>query len=171
MPAPGSKLVHGKRYNPLNRELYKKFIKETCINIDFKTFVNIIRHTNEVMRKAVVEEEAGIKLPQSLGTIIVTKYKSNRVPWDWKATMEHNMKVPLLNLHSFGYIHHIKWFKMGVKCANNFIYKFQPYRMLKRDVAKSIKEGKKYFKWENSDLWSTTKMDRRFEKFYNKDKS
>jgi hypothetical protein len=168
MPAPGTTLVYGKRFNPLNRELYKKFIKETCINIDYDTFVKVIRRTNEVIKDSIVEEEAGIKLPENLGHIVVTRYKSKRIPIDWKKTRELKIKVAHVNLHSFGYIHHIKWFRMGIVCANNFIYKFEPYRFLKRAVAAKVKEGKQYFKWENSDFWSSTKMERRFEKFYKK---
>lgn len=168
MPSKGSTLVYGKRFNPLNKELYKKFIEDTCINVDYDTFVKIIRTTNETIRKSIVTEEAGVKLPENLGSIIVTKYKSNKVPLDWQKTVQYKTLVPLVNLHSFGYVHHIKWFKIGVKCANNYVYKFQPYRLLKRDVAANIKNGKQYFKWENSDLWSSTKMERRFEKFYKK---
>lgn len=168
MPAKGTGLVYGDRYNPLNKELYKKFIEETCINVDYDTFVSIIRTNNKLMHDSVIEEEAGIKLPENLGHVIVTKYKSNRVPWDWRKTVDCKTKVPHVNLHSFGYIYHIKWFKIGVRFANNFIYKFQPYRTLKRGVAKSIKGGGQYFEWENSDLWSSTKMERRFERMYKK---
>lgn len=168
MPAKNTGLEHGERFNPLNKALYNRFIDDTCINIDYKTFITVVQKTNEIIKESIVEEEAGVKLPENLGHIIVTKYKSKKTPWDWHNTMKHQVKVPHLNLHSFGYIHHIKWFGIGVRVANIFIYKFKPYRILKRAVAKNIKEGKKYFKWENSDLWSSTKMERRFEKFYNK---
>lgn len=171
MPSKNCGLKYGDRFNPLNKELYNKFIEETAINIDFKTFLTIVRKTNEIIKESIIEEEAGVKLPENLGHIIVTKYKSKRIAWDWYNTLKYNTKVPHLNLHSFGFIHHIKWFIIGVKCANVKIYKLEPYRILKRGVAKSIKEGKKYFQWENSDLWSSTKMERRFEKFYKKSKT
>lgn len=166
MPAKGKTLIHGERHNPLNKELYNKFIDRTGINVDFDTFKNIIQHTNGIIRDAISEEEAGMRLPERLGTVIVTKYKSKKTPWNWVETLRLKKMIPHVNLHSMGYICHIKWFKMGVTFSNNFIYKFVPYRSLKRKVAKNFKEGKQYFKWENSDLWSSTKMERRFIKFY-----
>src|SRR5688572_19566701 len=143
MPSKNTTLENGPRFNPLNKELYNKFVETSGINIDFKTFVNIVRTTNDIIRKSVAEEEAGVKLPENLGIIVVTKYKSAKIPLDWVNTLKFGTKVPLLNLHSFGYIHHIKWVKVGVRCANEFIYKLQPYRILKRAVAKNVKEGKK----------------------------
>ncbi len=169
MPSKGSKLTVGNRHNPLGKKLYKQFIDETFINIDYETFCNIIKTTNTIMRNSVIEEEAGIKLPENLGNVIVTKYKSKKVPTDWINSIKFQKKIPLLNLHSFGFVHHIKWFRIGMICANKHIYKFVPYRILKRGVAKSIKDGKKYFTWENTDLWSSTKMERRFNKIYKKD--
>lgn len=161
-------LIFGDRKNPLDKELYERFIKETSINIDYKTFCSIIRKTNEIFKESIIEEEAGVQLPESMGTILITKYKSKKVPVDWVNSINLKKSIPLLNLHSFGYVHHIKWYKIGCTFANNYIYMFRPYRDLKRAVAKSIKEGKNYFQWENSDMWSSTKMQRRFEKFYKK---
>lgn len=168
MPAKNTTLAFGKRHNPLNRKLYKAFIEKTCINIDYAVFLKIVQRTNELINKAIIEEESGVKLPENLGYVIVTKYKSRRTPIDWKNTRLYNKKIPHLNLHSFGFIHHIRWFKIMSKCSNIFIYKFRPYRTLKRELAKNVKEGKKYFQWENSDLWSSTKMERRFTKFFKK---
>lgn len=169
MPSKGSTLKVGERYNPLNKKFYNKFKKDTGSTIDYPTFIKIITTTNELMREAISEEEVGIQLPENLGHIIVTKYKSKKIPIDWINSNRLGKIVPLLNLHSFGYIHHIKWFTFGVNFVNNRIYKFEPYRILKRRVAKNVKGGKKYFKWENSNLWSTTKMERSLNKLYKKE--
>lgn len=165
---PSNKLVYGSRVNPLNQKLYKQYIQETGSDIDYKTFVKIISTTNEIIRESVIEEEAGVKLPLSLGNIVVTKYKSKKSFPDWKLTKEYKKKIFHVNLHSLGFIHHIKWFKIGSDFSNKNIYKFQPYRILKRGVAKQIKEGKQYFKWEYSDFWSSTKLERNLLKFYKK---
>ena len=168
MPAKGSSLTTGERYNPLCKELWKDFMLDSGINISYEDFKNIIWTTNELMREAIADEEAGIELYEGLGHIVVTKYKSSKVPIDWVNTRKLGKRIPLLNLHSFGYIHHIKWFKMGVRFQNRYIYKFKPYRLLSRAVAANVKGGKKYFKWENSDFWSSTKMERTFSKFFKK---
>lgn len=165
---PSKPLLVGKRYNPINTKFWKRFLEDTGEYVDYKTFCEIIQKTNLIIRNSIVEEEAGIKLPESLGHIIVVKYKSKKVPTDWVNSVKHKKKIPLLNLHSFGYIYHIKWFKIAASCANLYVYKFIPYRRLKRSVAKAIKEGKKYFKWENTDLWSTTKLERRYNKYLKK---
>lgn len=169
MPAKGSKLKCGERYNPLNKKLYKQFIKETEIDIDFETFKTIIKDTNQMIHDAIAEEEVGVKLPENLGNIVVTKYKSTKVPTDWHNSKKLNKYVPILNLHSFGYVHHIKWFTIGV-AHHIYTYKFIPYRTLTRKVSQLIKSGKKYFKWENTDFWSSTRMERMFNKFYKTEK-
>src|SRR6188474_1890745 len=100
-------------------------------------FIKIIRTTNEKIRKAATEEEAGVELPENMGLLLVTKYKSKKRATDWAATnkLGNGTKVPHINLHSFGYIYHIKWVKIGiVNFQNNDIYKFEPYRILKRQV-------------------------------------
>lgn len=167
MPAKNSRLTTGERYNPLNKNLWKDFVQETGIDISYENFRDIIWTTNELMRQAITEE-AGIELFEQLGHIVVTKYKSSKVPIDWVNSKKLGKKIPLLNLHSFGYIHHIKWFKMGTRFQNRYIYKFKPYRLLSRAVAANVKTGKKYFSWENSDFWSSTKMERTFSKFFKK---
>lgn len=174
MPAKNSKLKVGERYNPLNKDLYRKFVEETGSKITFDTFVKIIRTTNEKIRIAAADEEAGVELPEKMGLLLVTKYKSKKRPIDWAATnkLGTGVKVPYLNLHSFGYTCHIKWVKIGmVNFKHNIIYKFEPYRLLKRHVAKNFKSGKKYFKWENSDFLSSTKLERFYNKIFKKEKS
>lgn len=166
MPAKNSGLKCGERFNPLNKSLWKEFVKESGIEITYEMFREIIWTTNAIICDAAANEEAGVELPELLGHVVVTKYKSTKVPVDWVNSKKLGKKIPLLNLHSFGYIHHIKWFKMNAIFKNRYIYKFQPYRSLSRMVAANIKKGKKYHKWENSDFWSKTKLARVFNKFY-----
>lgn len=165
---PSHKLRSGKRYNPLTIKLWRAFKKERHIDISFEDFKNIIWKFNELMMEAVSEEEAGIELPEKLGNVVVTKYKGTRerTPIDWVNSKRLGKQIPLLNLHSFGYIHKIRWFKVICAFKNRRIYKFEPYRLMKRTVAAKIKAGKKYHTWEDSDFWSTTLLERRFSKFY-----
>lgn len=168
MPAKNSSLSTGKRFNPLTKQLWKDFVFETGTEISYEDFKRIIWTTNDLIREYAANEEAGVELPEGMGHIVVTKYKSKKVPTDWVNSKKFGKKIPLLNLHSFGYVHHVKWFKIGVKFKNSFIYKFKPYRILSRQVAENVLKGKKYFKWENSDFWSSTKMERTFTKFFKK---
>ena len=46
MPSKGTSLKVGERYNPLNKDLYRKFVEETGSKISYDTFVKSIRTTN-----------------------------------------------------------------------------------------------------------------------------
>jgi hypothetical protein len=165
---PSRTLLSGKRYNPLTKKLWRHFKKDRQIDITFEDFKNIIWTSNQIMADCIAEEEAGIEMPERLGNVVVTKYKGSKkkIPIDWVNSRRLGKQIPLLNLHSFGFIHHIKWFKMICIFKNRNIYKFEPYRLLKRAVAAKVKAGKRFHQWDDSDFWSTTKLQRRFSKFY-----
>lgn len=168
MPSKNTTLRTGDRFNPITKKLWKEFVKEREIDIDFKTFRNIIETSNETMRESVIHEEAGVELPERLGHVVVNKYKkiSKKRPVDWINTNKLGKFVPLLNLHSFGYMYNIRWYTVGTIFKNRRIYRFVPYRIMTRAVAKNIKSGKQYFSWNDSDFWSTSKLQRSFDKFF-----
>ena len=150
----------GKRFNPLTRDFVKQFRKQTGIKIKFEDFCQIVYRTNELMADAIANDDAGLKLPNRLGHIVVNKYKSLKPRDDWYTTVQIKKKVPFLNLHSFGYIHHIKWFTLGCRFQNRNIYKFKAIRPLTRQVAKNIKNGRLYHQWSSQDFWSLTRIER-----------
>jgi hypothetical protein len=166
---PSRTLLAGKRYNPLTMKLWRAFKRDRQIDIPFEDFKNIIWTTNQLMAEGISEEEAGIELYERLGNIVVTKYKNTnkkKIPIDWVNSKRLGRRIPLLNLHSFGYMVHIKWFKMVCLFKNRRIYRFVPYRVVARAVAANVKKGKRYHSWDDSDFWSTTRLQRRFSKFY-----
>lgn len=168
---PSNTLRAGKRFNPITLKFWRKFRRERGIDIDYKTFQKIIWTHNQIMMDCAANEEAGIELPERLGHIVVTKFKSKNInrPIDWVNTKKVGKIIPLLNLHSFGFMFHIRWFKMVTIFKNRRIYRFEPYRLFKRAVAANAKAGKKYFKWDDSDFWSESRMIRSFSKFYKQD--
>lgn len=166
MPSKGTKYLSGKRDLVFDKNFYNSFIKETNIDIDYKTFKNIIIESNKEIANIIINEDTGFKLPYDLGYFVVTKYKSKKKPLDWKNTLKLNKKIPLLNIHSFGFIYHIKWFKRGsmktIKFKNCFKAEF--CRDVKRSVSKNIKNGIVYHEWSNNDFWSP----RLIKKIFNK---
>ena len=158
MPAKGTTYRTGQRDLIIDKEFYKEFIRETNLDIDYNTFREIILASNKEIANLSINEEEGFKLPENLGYTVVTKYKSKKHPIDWVNSKRLKKKVILPNLHSFGYIHHIKWFKKGL---TNFafadVYRLEPVRLIKREVAKNVKSGKIYHTWSASDFWSRTK--------------
>lgn len=155
------------RNNVLSKTLYDKFIEDSGIDISYATFREIILESNQTIFDIICNDAEGFKIPENMGYWVVTKYKSKKKATDWINSKKYKRAVYLTNLHSFGYIHHIKWCKFAIarfKFAN--IYKFEAARFLKRKVAKNVKEGKAYFNWQNSDFWSTSKLDRMYNRKY-----
>lgn len=164
MPAKGTS-YH--RNNIISKELYKKFLDEFKMEIDYETFVDIILESNSIIFDIIANEPTGFKIPENMGYWVVTKYKTKKKPIDWKNSRRLKKQVYLTNLHSFGYVYHIKWCKFAIaRFKFNEIYKFSSCRFLARKVAQNGKNGFTYFNWKNSDFWNTFKLDRTYYKKY-----
>lgn len=155
MPALNTHYTTGKRDLVIDKEFYEQFIKETNAKIDYATFREIILESNKLIADIIVNDDTGFKLPEQLGYLVVTKYQSNKKPIDWINTRKFKRPIYLTNLHSFGFVHHIKWFK---KYAANLklkeSYRIEPCREFKRNVAASVKSGKQYHVWQKSDFYN-----------------
>lgn len=159
MPAKNSTLKNGPRDTIVNKEFYQRVIKKHKLDIDYKTFVEIINKSNEEIQTIISEDEGGFKVPEHMGYWVVTKYKSKKQPIDWVNSKKLKKAIYLPNLHSFGFIHHIKWFRMGltINFGSFDAYKFEPCREIKRRVAKNVKQYKVYHTWTTSDFWTSSK--------------
>lgn len=159
MPAKGSSYKSGKRNVILDKKFFNSLRETTGLDIDDDIIRQIVIESNLEIAESIKADDDGFKLPENLGYIVVTKYKSKKKPVDWVNTHKYKKKIYLTNLHSFGYIHHIKWYKRGVTSfAFKDVYKLQPARLLTRDVAKSVKSGKLYHSWSNDDFLSKNKI-------------
>lgn len=170
MPEKGCQGRFGRKFSALNRDVYDKFVEETGINVDYLTFVNIIQTNSKNIRQSVISEPEGVQLPEGFGCIVVTKYKPKKEKkeknWDYGNSKKLGKMVPHLNLHSFGFSYAIRWYQVGTMIKNLRYFSLSKTRSMTRGVAKSIKSGVNFFKWESSDLWDITKLDRRFNKNY-----
>lgn len=159
MPTKGTHYLSGKRNLILNKEFYNEVRETISPDLTDKEIREIVLTSNDEIRNAVANTEDGFKMPEQLGYIVITKYKSKKQPIDWVNSKKLKMRVPLLNLHSYNTICHIKWFKIGNHSFGiKEVYKLEPSRKLKRQVAKNIKEGKMYHTWTRSDFWNTNKI-------------
>lgn len=155
------------RNNLITKELHKKFEEENGFKIEFKLFSTIILESNKIIFNVVADDPAGFKLPENMGYLVVTRYKTKKKPIDWINSVKYRRAVYFTNLHSFGYMHHLKWCQFAIaRFKYHEIYKFEPCRFLTRKIAKNVKEGTIYFNWQNSDFWSTSKLDRLYNKTY-----
>lgn len=165
MPAKGSKYLLPNRDQVVDMDLWKRFKEKYESDISYKDFMTIIKASNKTIYDAVLEDERGFKFPHGLGYIAVTKYRTKTKSIDWAATQKYNKKIYHLNLHSFGWCFHIKWFRTGI-CNFEFhkLYRMVPHRFLKRALSKNVREGKDYQEWQIKDYWDFNKL----EKIYNK---
>lgn len=106
----------------------------------------VIKKSNSLIALAILENPFGFKLPNNLGYIAVDKYKpkkDGRKPIDWVTTNKLHKLTFLTNLHSFGWIYHIKFYKNPNK-KNIDCYTFKPQKLLRAALANRIKAGKDY---------------------------
>lgn len=173
MPAKNCPGKFGRKFLPLSRVFHKKFMQETGITIDYNTFRKIIVTNTQNIANSIINEPEGVQLPEQMGCIVVTKYKpfNKETPraTDYGNMIKTGKYVPFLNLHSFGYMYNIRWYKIGSRAKNIKLYYLYRCRPLKRGVAKSIKAGTNFFQWSDSDMWNLSKLERRFNKRFKKE--
>lgn len=161
MPAKGTKYNIPDRNQILSKELWKEYVAKYNSNISFKDFSNIIKESNKEIADIVADDEQGFKLPENMGYLCVIKYKTKRKAINWADTKKYGKTIYYLNLHSFGYRYHIKWFKNGIsRFPFNEAFKFAPLRIMKTDVSKRIKDGKDYIEWTLKDFWDNNKLEK-----------
>lgn len=162
MPAKGTHYQLPNRDQVLSSSLWKAFKQKHNIDISYEDFTNIIKESNKRIFNAIIEDENGFKLPENLGYLCVIKYKTKKKAINWADTKKYGKKIYFLNLHSFGYRYHIKWFKTGIsRFAFNEVFKFAPLRIMRTEVSKKIRAGyKDYNEWTLKDFWDTNKLEK-----------
>lgn len=162
MPAKGTHYQLPDRDQVLSPELWKAFKQKHNIDISYSDFTTIIKESNKKIFNAILEDENGFKLPENLGYLCIIKYKTKKKAINWADTKKYGKKIYFLNLHSFGYRYHIKWFKTGIaRFAFNEVFKFAPLRIMRTEVSKRIKSGQKdYNEWTLKDFWDNNKLEK-----------
>ena len=151
------------RFNIIDIKYHKQFVKETGIDIDYKTFKSVIVDSNASIANAIIKGNDGVRLPKGLGVIAVCKYKTKEKAIDWKNSNEVGKRMYHNNLDTFQNMFKIKWFRIDITTLyTNKIFKFDPCRSLQRGVSKFAKEtnGNKYFEWQSVDFYDATRLER-----------
>ena len=161
MPAKGQGYQLPNRDQVLSPELWKAYKEKYKSEISYNEFTTIVKESNRKIFDSIIEDADGFKLPENLGYLCVIKYKTKRKAINWGATKKYGKTIYYLNLHSFGFRYHIKWFKTGIsRFAFNEVYKFAPLRTLRTEVSKRIKEEKEYNEWNLKDFWDFNKLEK-----------
>lgn len=161
MPAKGCGYAFPNRDHVLCTKLWKAYKVKFESDISYQDFSNIIKEGNKKIFEAIVEDESGFKLPENLGYLCVIKYKTKKKAINWIDTKKYGKKIYYLNLHSFGYRYHIKWFKTGIsRFAFNEVYKFAPLRIMRTEVSRQVKKSRNYNEWNLKDFWDFNKLEK-----------
>jgi hypothetical protein len=161
MPAKGSHYNLPDREQVISKKLWESYKEKYNSDISYVMFTNIIKESNKKIANLVSEDEYGFKLPENLGYMCVIKYKTKKKAINWGDTKKYGKIIYYLNLHSFGYRYHIKWFKTGIsRFPFNEIYKSAPLRTMRDNVSKKIRSGKDYIQWTLKDFWENNKLEK-----------
>lgn len=138
-------LSNGPRYNCLTREFWRRFVRETGVEISKKDFMNIIETSNRKIKEKVVNNVLGFKLPENLGYLAITSYKPKKKKIDFNKTKKYGVTVYHTNFHSKGMDAKISWYTDQIAiCKNIRGYKFTPDRDFTKMKSIKLKEGKVY---------------------------
>jgi hypothetical protein len=134
----------------INQRTYKEFSQKHP-DISYNEYVEVLKASNKAIRDTILNNPLGFKLPYNIGYLAVDKFKGLRdyVAIDWIATRRLGKKIPLTNLHSFGYFFKIKLYP-NPRIKPLQVYKMTAHRILKRMLAASIKGGKEYLEIDRS---------------------
>lgn len=135
------------RVGHINRESYKEFknkFPEAPINYD--QYIQILKESTVAIRDYILDNPLGFKLPYNLGYIAVDRFKpkDDYTAIDWVATKRLGRRIPLTNMHSFGYMYKVKFFpNPRINPIKN--YMFKAHRILNRMVKPNVvKDFNKY---------------------------
>ena len=161
MPAAGSHYNLPDRKQALCPELWKAYKEKSGKDISYGDFTKIIKESNKKIFETVLEDENGFKLPENLGYLCIIKYKTKKKAINWADTKKYGKKIYYLNLHSFGYRYHIKWFKTGIsRFQFHEVFKFAPLRIMRTEVSKLVRNQKEYHEWTLKDFWNQNKLEK-----------
>ncbi len=146
-------LNNGARYNVLNITFWRKFKKETGIDIEYRDFVSIIDVSNRKIKEKVLNNVTGFKLPENLGYLAMSAYKPKDRRIDYNSTKKLGKVVYHTNFHSNGLDAKVTWYTHQVAiCKNIGTYRFIPDREFQKLKSAKLKEGKKYIQYHYSDF-------------------
>lgn len=142
------------------RSFTKKFKEK---NISRKVFGSVVKEFNDHVRDSVSKKGSEYIFPSKIGKIELRKIKAeltvdkdgkiiNKLPTNWKETRklwnenpkakENKVKIKFTNEHTDGYTFRIVYLRSKANYKNKSIYKFQFNRKMKRDLSKSIFQGR-----------------------------
>lgn len=134
-----------KTKNLLNKDLYKAFIEKhpEYKGLDPNQFKLIISTYNGLMQEAVLNHRDGVKLPESLGYILITKCDRPKGDnTDYAASAQYGQKVNHANWDSDNYLAKICYtnYSLKYRFSDRELWGFTPAKQFKSAVSGSFPE-------------------------------
>lgn len=145
-------------------DYYNFFIKKHgAKHISRSVFGSVIREFNSYVRDSLSLKGSEYIFPCRIGKIELRKIKTevtvdkdgnivNKLPTNWKETRklwsdnpgakEKGIKIKFTNEHTDGYTFRIVYLRSKANYKNKSIYKMRFNRLMKRDLSKSIFQGR-----------------------------
>lgn len=125
------------------------FIKDNKLTYDVVN--NIINLANQKMADQILLTMGGVKLPERMGDIYISKYRpkhwnGDRLQDDYPVSRDLQKKIFFLNQHTEGFVYKFYWKKRYCGARNMRMWSFSSCRKLKRRLANILKTTQKdYF--------------------------
>jgi len=144
-------------------DYYRFYKKKYRTDVSRLIYGKIIREFNEHTRDRLSRKGAGYIIPNGLGKIELRKMKTevkidddgsiiNHLPTNWKETRklwsenpkarEKRVKIKFTNEHTDGHMFRIVYLRSKATYKNKSVYKMRFNRTMKRDLSKSIFQGR-----------------------------
>lgn len=140
--------VSKKKYNTLNKDLYKLFLEKYKYEISWKEFKEIITKSNIIATDIIINNRDGFDLPFMLGKIIIaTCNKKKDKNYNWKVSEEVGRDVFFKNWESNQYLCKIFYTNFGTKYKfplMNF-WSFRPSRDFKKKTSENYRKNWNFY--------------------------
>jgi hypothetical protein len=134
-----------KSKNLLNKELFNAFIDKhpEYEGLDINKFKQVVTTYNGLLKQSVIDNRDGVKLPESLGYILIAKCdKPKTANTDFAASAKYGKKVNHANWDSDNYLAKICYtnYSLKYRFSDRELWGFKPAKPFRSDVAGSFPE-------------------------------
>ena len=153
----------------INRPSYNKFIKQNPKSgVTYEQYIQVLKTSTAAIRDHILTNPLGFKLPYNFGYIAIDKFKPSK-DWqaiDWVNTKRLRRRIPLTNLHSFGYTYKVKFYP-NPRIKPLVAYDMRAHRLLNRAISKQVKGGKDvYIPLDRTYFSKRFAIDQKYQKLY-----
>ena len=148
--------IRNRKQSYTTYDIYNNYDKRE--QIPYSTFRNIVDKLNDSIL-FVLQNGQNYKLPCSLGTVQIVKYKpkeynKHSLSIDFNESKKLDKRIYHLNEHSNGYKYRLYWSKQPFSFTNRYKYQLCFTRANKRQLAQLIFNNKDYLDINDIQLYN-----------------